>query len=124
VDRPLRVRAILATSEDSQTAAAEGRLRPELRKLVSGATIAMPSLKERREDIPGLVDYFVRTLAQEAGIETPKVAPGALRALQTGELTGTVRELRSRVERALVESGGHSIEARHLHLEAPEVQDR
>jgi len=45
VDRPLRVRAILATSEDSQTAAAEGRLRPELRKLVSGATIAMPSLK-------------------------------------------------------------------------------
>jgi DNA-binding NtrC family response regulator len=74
----------------------------------------LPPLRERREDIPLLVDHFLRQLSEEMGREPPGVGAEALSALEAHEFPGNVRELKNLVEYALIRSRGGLIRPEHL----------
>ena len=66
----------------------------------------MPTLDERKEDIPLLVAYFAEQISAEQGIPTKRFAPEAVAALQERSWTGNIRELRNVVERLIILGGG------------------
>jgi DNA-binding NtrC family response regulator len=68
--------------------------------------IAVPPLRQRREDIPLLVEHFVRVLSQKMGKEITSVAPSALEALHSYQWPGNVRELANVIERAVITTTG------------------
>ena len=80
-------------------AVGEGRFRAELLQRIRGITIALPPLRERREDVPALVTHFVQQVASRAG-RPVSITPAALAGLSAYSWPGNVRELRQVVERA------------------------
>jgi DNA-binding NtrC family response regulator len=116
-DRRVDVRVLAATN------APAAALREDLYFRVARFTVALPPLRERREDIALLARHFVRMFAAEMGIDAPALTPGAVASLERYRFPGNVRELKNIVERALIESGGGEIEAAHLRLaDAPEPE--
>ncbi|HZR84041.1 MAG TPA: sigma-54 dependent transcriptional regulator [Candidatus Binatia bacterium] len=100
--RPVDVRVIAATHRDLAAAVAAGRFREDLYYRLQVVTIALPPLRERRDDIPLLVEHFVRRAAAETGRPVIGVSQGALAALAGHGWPGNVRELSHVVERAVV----------------------
>ena len=96
------VRVIAATNRDLRQMVAESRFQEDLYYRLNVIPVHIPPLRERREDIPILVEHFVRKHAQRAGKKIDGLAPGVLEALQTAEWPGNVRELENTVERAVV----------------------
>jgi len=96
------VRVIAATNRDLRQMVAEGRFQEDLYYRLNVIPIHIPPLRERREDIPLLVDHFVRKHAQRAGKRIDGLEPGVLQALQSADWPGNVRELENTVERAVV----------------------
>ena len=80
-------------------------------------TIHVPPLRERREDIPRLVDYFLERYVRELNITKPPVAPDARQKLQESPWPGNVRQLAHCVQRALIFTRGYPIQAADLPLE-------
>ena len=76
-----------------------------LYKLLSVIVISVPSLDERKEDIPLLVDYFITQICSETGMPRRDVDPDAMKLLIGKTWTGNIRELRNVVERLLILSG-------------------
>ncbi len=101
---PLDVRVIAATSVDLAAAMANGRFRADLLYRLDVIHIAMPPLADHAEDVPALVQHFLRQQANPARFTT-----AALDALQAWPWPGNVRELRNLVERACVHYGGEVI---------------
>jgi len=93
------VRVIAATNRDLDVAIAEGRFRADLYDRLNVVSLALPPLRERREDIPLLVDHFIAKFAEE-GV-TPRLAPEAMEALAAYDWPGNARELENAIERAL-----------------------
>jgi DNA-binding NtrC family response regulator len=87
----------------------DGRFQEDLYYRLNVIPIHIPPLRERREDIPLLVDHFIRKHAQRAGKRIEGLEPGVLEALQTADWPGNVRELENTVERAVVLSPGTRI---------------
>jgi DNA-binding NtrC family response regulator len=79
-----------------------GQFQEDLYYRLNVIPIHMPPLRERREDIPLLVDHFVRKHAQRAGKRIDGLEPGVLEALQAADWPGNVRELENTIERAVV----------------------
>ncbi|MES2387495.1 MAG: sigma-54 dependent transcriptional regulator [Bacteroidota bacterium] len=102
------VRIIAATNKDLKKEIAEGRFREDLYHRLSVILIHVPPLTERRDDIPLLVDKFLRDIASEYGVAPSSMAPQALAWLQNLSWTGNIRELRNVIER-LVIMGGNRI---------------
>ena len=100
------VRIIAATNRDLRQMVADGRFQEDLYYRLAVIPIHIPPLRERREDIPLLVEHFVTKHARRAGKRVDGVAPGVLEALQRAEWPGNVRELENTVERAVVLSAG------------------
>jgi DNA-binding NtrC family response regulator len=100
------VRIISATNRDLATQVKEGRFREDLYYRLNVFPIEMPSLRERREDLPALVEHFVRRFNAEEGKNVPGVAQETLRMLMTYEWPGNVRQLENAVFRAIVLSDG------------------
>jgi DNA-binding NtrC family response regulator len=96
------VRVIAATNRDLRQMVADGRFQEDLYYRLNVIPIEIPPLRERREDIPVLVDHFVRKHAQRAGKPVEGLAGGVLEALQNADWPGNVRELENTVERAVV----------------------
>ncbi len=96
---PLDVRILSATNCDLQTRMNEGRFRPDLFYRVAGYTLEVPPLRDRREDIPALVEHFIREFAAELGTSVRGISVKALRALEAGPWNGNVRELAFEVRR-------------------------
>jgi two-component system response regulator AtoC len=96
------VRVIAATNRDLRQMVADGRFLEDLYYRLNVIPIAIPPLRERKEDIPPLVDHFVRKHAQRAGKRIDGVTPEALAALQAYDWPGNVRELENTIERAVV----------------------
>jgi DNA-binding NtrC family response regulator len=96
------VRVIAATNRDLRQMVADGRFQEDLSYRLNVIPIEIPPLRERREDIPVLVDHFVRKHAQRAGKPVEGLAGGVLEALQNADWPGNVRELENTVERAVV----------------------
>ncbi|HLI65812.1 MAG TPA: sigma-54 dependent transcriptional regulator [Caulobacteraceae bacterium] len=102
--RPTRVdvRIISATNRDLAQQVAEGRFREDLYYRLNVFPIELPPLRERREDIPGLVDHFVRRFNVEEGKRVQGVSPETMAMLQAHEWPGNVRQLENAVYRAIV----------------------
>ncbi len=99
--RPIDIdaRFIVATNRNLETMVREGRFRHDLYHRLNVVKIAMPPLRERREDIPLLLAHFVRELAERYRREVSGFEPRAIQALRDYEWPGNVRELRNLVER-------------------------
>ena len=100
------VRIIAATNRDLRQMVADGRFQEDLYYRLAVIPIHIPPLRERREDIPLLVEHFVAKHARRAGKRVEGVAPGVLEQLQRADWPGNVRELENTVERAVVLSAG------------------
>jgi len=96
------VRVIAATNRDLRQMVADGRFLEDLYYRLNVIPIVIPPLRERREDIPVLVDHFVHKHAQRAGKPASRLPPDALAALQAYDWPGNVRELENTIERAVV----------------------
>jgi two-component system nitrogen regulation response regulator NtrX len=106
--RPVKVdvRFLSATSRNLADEIAAGRFREDLFYRLNVVPVRMPPLKERREDIPELVDYFLARFAAERRISPPRLSAEAAAALQSHEWPGNVRQLRNIIERTLIMAPG------------------
>jgi DNA-binding NtrC family response regulator len=99
------VRVVAATNRDLQAEIRAGRFRADLFHRLAVVEVRVPPLRERREDIPLLVEHIVARLAADRGRPTPRLSPEAQAALQAHDWPGNVRELRNVLERALAIAG-------------------
>ncbi|GAB4230749.1 MAG: sigma-54 dependent transcriptional regulator [Methyloligellaceae bacterium] len=100
------VRIISSTSRDLQREMKAGRFREDLFHRLSVVPITVPSLVERRADIPELVRYFIKQLSVSSGLQPRRIGDDAIAVLQSHDWPGNVRQLRNNVERLLILSGG------------------
>jgi len=114
---PLDVRIIASTNRDLQREVAEGRFREDLFYRLDVVQVALPPLRERRGDIPLLVEHLLRRLNGKLGTAFVSVEPAALRALMAKPWKGNVRELENVLERAMVLGSGPELQLQHLALE-------
>ncbi|HEY2122927.1 MAG TPA: sigma-54 dependent transcriptional regulator [Chthoniobacterales bacterium] len=110
------VRVIAATNADVPAKIVDGSFRQDLFFRLARYVVDMPPLRERLDDLPLLVSHFLRMFSNEMGMSPPAVAPEAMTLLESYSFPGNVRELKNIIERALIESGGGSIQRRHIHL--------
>jgi DNA-binding NtrC family response regulator len=96
------VRVIAATNRDLRQMVSDGRFQEDLYYRLNVIPIHIPPLRERREDIPVLVEHFIAKHAQRAGRRVEGIAPPALQALHASDWPGNVRELENTIERAVV----------------------
>jgi two-component system nitrogen regulation response regulator NtrX len=101
-DISVDVRVIAATNKDLLNEIKEGRFREDLYHRLAVIMIHVPSLDDRKEDIPLLVSHFVDLLSKEQGLEKKSFSDGAYTKLNAYPWTGNVRELRNVVERLLI----------------------
>jgi Nif-specific regulatory protein len=111
------VRVIAATNADLRAAVAERRFREDLYYRLGVFPIRMPSLAERRSDIPALAGHYCKTTSAANSLPAYELSPGAVVALEHADWPGNVRELAHTVEAAVVRASGEKspyIERRHL----------
>ncbi len=108
------VRVICATNRDLKEEIKRGRFREDLYFRLHVFTIGLPTLKERREDIPLLVHHFIEKYNAETGKRVQGLAPSAMALLQAYSWPGNIRELRNTVERAMILVDGEIIGEEHL----------
>jgi DNA-binding NtrC family response regulator len=108
------VRIIAATHVDLPAKVAAGAFRQDLYYRLAHFHVAMPPLRERREDIPALAAHFVRIMAVETGRKPPVMSADALDLLVAHRYPGNIRELKNTLERALIYAGGEGIRAEHI----------
>lgn len=114
-DIEVNVRVIAATNKDLRSEIAAGNFREDLYHRLSVIVIQVPSLDERKEDIPELVNYFSEQVSAEAGKPARPFTPEAVALLQQRSWTGNIRELRNVVERLLI-LGGNPVTADDVKL--------
>jgi DNA-binding NtrC family response regulator len=107
VPRPVDARVICATSRNLEKMVEDGTFRPDLYFRISVVKIQMPSLSERKEDIPLLAEHFLRTFAKLHNKAARRLTPGFLSALSRHSWAGNVRELQNVIERSVVLANGH-----------------
>jgi DNA-binding NtrC family response regulator len=100
------VRVIAATNRDLQAMCDDGRFRPDLFYRISVFTIALPPLRERGEDLPMLVNHYIRKFNRELDRELREVSPEALAILAAYSWPGNIRELQSVLKQALLRASG------------------
>lgn len=112
------VRVLAATNRDLEKAVAEGRFREDLYHRLNVVTVWVPPLRQRLEDIPALVDFFVARFAQEMRVARPVVSGEAIQRLEQYSWPGNVRELEHCIQRAMIFTRGYSIQPVDLRLPA------
>ncbi len=115
------VRIIAATNQDLEKTIAAGTFREDLYYRINVIPIRLPPLRQRREDIPLLVSFFLAKFAGEMEIEAPRISVEAMRALEEHDWPGNVRELENVIERALALVTADVVTAEDL---PPEVRNR
>ncbi|WP_319575024.1 sigma 54-interacting transcriptional regulator [uncultured Desulfobacter sp.] len=102
---PVDIRIIAATHRDLPAMVREGKFREDLWFRLNVFPITIPPLRQRKQDIPGLVQYFMEKKAREMNFyEPPVLAPGTLEQLNSYTWPGNIRELENLVERTLIQS--------------------
>ncbi len=104
--RRVSVRFIASTTRDLEEAGGLGSLTPYLRDAFRAHLVSVPALKDRREDIPMLVEHYVRRFARQFDMAVPPIDEADLAGLKGYDWPGNVRELRQVVERAVIASDG------------------
>src|SRR5438477_4122724 len=108
------VRVIAATNRDLRQMVADGKFQEDLFYRLNVIPIEIPPLRERRDDIPGLVEHFVEKHSHRIGRRIEKLEDGVLTSLQQYDWPGNVRELENTIERAVVLSTGPVITTRAI----------
>ncbi len=116
-DIKVDVRVIASTNKDLAQLVEKGEFRKDLYYRIKVMVIDLPPLRDRREDIPILTDYFLKKLEKELGKEIREVTPAALDLLLAYPWPGNVRELRNVIERATILAKGGLIAPEDLPLE-------
>lgn len=114
-DIKVDVRVIAATNKDLKKEIAEGRFREDLYHRLAVILINVPSLNERRDDIPLLISHFAEKIASEQGNAVKHFSAAAVKLLQEYDWTGNIRELRNVVERLII-LGGNEISESDVRL--------
>ena len=104
------VRVLAATHRHLDADVRNGRFREDLYHRLCVFTIDLPPLRERREDVPRLAHYFLRTFAQDLAVELPPLSKEAMDVLCSHSWPGNVRELQHCIQRALILAGGYPIQ--------------
>ena len=121
--RPLDVRVIAATNRNMREHIAANTFREDLYFRLNVIHLVIPPLRERRDDIPAMVDHFLRELAHGADGTVPEVAPEAMTRLVVYRWPGNVRELRNVVERMTLRRRGEAvIRPEHLPREISDLR--
>ena len=101
----VNVRVLAATNKDLKKEIAEGHFREDLFHRLNVIPIHVPDLKDRKEDIPLLVNHFIHMICTEQGWKNKQISKEAIEALQSYDWPGNIRELRNVVERLIILSG-------------------
>ncbi len=100
------VRIVSSTSRDLEREMTEDRFRNDLYHRLNVVPLRVPSLAERRDDIPALIEYFVQQVATASGLAPRRIGDDAVAVLQAHDWPGNVRELRNNIERLMILAGG------------------
>lgn len=111
------VRIIAATNRNLEAEVEKGRFRADFYYRLSAFQIHLPSLRERKEDIPALAALFLKRYASRLRTDIRSMSPEFLEALRRHDWKGNIRELRNVMERAVILSGGQVLEKDCLPLE-------
>ena len=114
VETPVDVRVIAATNQDPMQAVRDNKLREDLFYRLNVFSIALPPLRERKDDLPLLTQAFIAEFAERNGKGVKTVSADAMRKLEQYHWPGNVRELRNVIERATILADGEFIETKHL----------
>ncbi|MGN1214676.1 MAG: sigma-54-dependent transcriptional regulator [Candidatus Cryptobacteroides sp.] len=107
------VRVVAATNKNLKAEIEKGNFREDLYHRLSVIVINVPSLDERKDDIPLLVEHFVKQISAESGMPAKTFGPDAIARLQEMNWTGNIRELRNVVERLMI-LGGNPVDAKDV----------
>ena len=113
----VNVRIIAATNRNLQQEVTEGRFREDLFYRINVFTIVLPSLKDRKNDLPLLADFFLKIFAQKTNTAINSISPEFMERLQQHEWKGNIRELKNVIERAVILSAGNQLAVESLPLE-------
>ncbi len=129
-EKPIDVRIIAATNRDLEKMVQKGEFREDLYYRLNVVPIAIPSLKERRADIPLLAEYFLSTYVKSTGKPPKTLTARAMAFLVNYDWPGNVRELQNMIERAVNLTPGRIIDIDNLHFEVdnelilPDAEDK
>ncbi|MGE4482760.1 sigma-54-dependent Fis family transcriptional regulator [Acidocella sp.] len=112
--RKVEFRLIAATNRALKSEVQEGRFRMDLYYRIAVTTLALPALRERREDLAPLAEHLLAQIAARYQRPAPRIAPEALRALHDHDWPGNIRELRNVLESGLLICEGEELRAEHL----------
>ena len=111
---PADVRVIAATHQNLETMMRDREFREDLFYRLNVVTVTLPPLRERREDVPDLVHYFLHRYGVELGSSEPSIQPEALELLKSQLWPGNVRELENVVRKILLRARGYTISVEHV----------
>jgi DNA-binding NtrC family response regulator len=115
--RQIDVRVVAATNQDLRAALEQGTFREDLYYRLNVVPLNIPPLRARKEDIPFLVEHFIRRLAPECGSPVESVTSAAMQKLLDYQWPGNVRELQNVIERSLVLCAGVRLDADDIRIE-------
>jgi len=117
-ETPVDVRILSASHKNLVKLVSEGAFREDLYYRINVIELTIPSLRERKEDIPLFIEQLLNNLAEKMGMEVPSSDVDAITALQNYHFPGKVRELENILERAIALSDNNSITVQDLHLKS------
>ncbi len=112
-DIAVNARIVAATNKNLKVEIEKGNFREDLYHRLSVIILHVPSLNDRKEDIPLLTEYFLKRVSADYGISTKKITPDAIKLLQEKNWTGNIRELRNSIERLII-LGQNPVEAEDI----------
>jgi len=115
-ENPVDVRVLSASHKNLVKLVADGAFREDLYYRINVIELTIPSLRERKEDIPIFIEQLLNNLAEKMGVDIPSIDTEAITALQNYHFPGNVRELENILERAIALSDNNSISTQDLHL--------
>jgi transcriptional regulator with PAS, ATPase and Fis domain len=121
---PIDVRIIATTNVDLQKAVQEGKFREDLFYRLNVIPLKIPPLRERKEDIPLLVEHFVEKHSERCKKTAPDIAPEVLSVLKDYEWRGNVRELENVIERTVLLHKDGTLLPHHLSIEEPDGKEK
>jgi transcriptional regulator with PAS, ATPase and Fis domain len=113
-DRKVDVRVIAATSRDIRKMLEEGTFREDLYYRLNVVTIGLPPLRQRTDDIPILVEHFLREISQQKHTASRRISPEVMRRFEAYRWPGNIRELRNTLERMMVLADGEVLTDKDL----------
>ena len=111
---PVDVRVVAATHRDLETAIKQNQFREDLYYRISVVVLNLPPLRERKEDIPDLIRFFLQRYAAEFNVENPSIHPDAVEFLQAQAWPGNVRELENVTRKMLLLAQGYTISVEYV----------